>query len=159
MEKDEYDDKAAHVMAMDEDFNVIGVMRIIKECDYDRLPYLDHPGMRGKEHKLKNLAELSRLVITTSRNRHLILKGLFRLVYLTSRKREIDNWVFVSEPSLIRIGMRYHYYFDPICTPAKYFGGFTLVAACDLADTEARWKRTNMETWNFHWKEEAMIIH
>ncbi|MGD2035869.1 MAG: hypothetical protein PVF73_12475, partial [Bacteroidales bacterium] len=116
------------------------------------------PGLKGKRYEAQNLAELSRLVITAERNRHLVLKGLFRLVYLTSRRIGVDNWVFVSEPSLIRFGARYNYYFDPICTPAKYYGGFTLVAVSNLNETEARWKTSNMETWNFHWKEEEMMI-
>jgi N-acyl-L-homoserine lactone synthetase len=158
LEKDEYDDKAVHVMALDEDFNLVGIMRIIRECDHKRLPYLGHPGLKGKRYEAQNLAELSRLVITAERNRHLVLKGLFRLVYLTSRRIGVDNWVFVSEPSLIRFGARYNYYFDPICTPAKYYGGFTLVAVSNLNETEARWKTSNMETWNFHWKEEEMMI-
>lgn len=158
MEKDEYDSKAAHVMALDADFNCVGIMRIIKECDHRRLPYLDHPGMQGRSYNAKNLAELSRFVIIAQRNRHLVLKGLLRLVYLTSRRIGVDNWVYVSEPSLIRFIDRYKYYFDPICAPAKYYGGFTLIAACDISKTEARWKANDMETWNFHWKEEAMMI-
>jgi len=158
MEKDEYDSKATHIMALDADFNCIGIMRIIKECDHIRLPYVDHPGMRSKPYKSRNLAELSRLVITATNNRRLVLKGLFRFVYLTSRRIGVDNWVFVSEPSLIRLGLRYKYFFEPICTPAKYYGGFTLVAACDLVNTEAYWKTSDLDTWNFHWKEEAMMI-
>ncbi len=158
LEKDEYDSNATHVMAMDEDFNVIGIMRIIKECDHERLPYLDHPGMKGKKYEAANLAELSRFVVSATKNRHLVLKGLLRLVYLTSRRIGVDNWVYVSEPSLIRFIDRYKYFFHPISTPTKYYGGFTLIAACDIAKTEARWKANDMETWNFHWKEEAMMI-
>jgi len=144
LEKDEYDSNATHVMALDADFNCIGIMRIIKECDHNRLPYIDHPGMNGKPYKAENLAELSRFVITARENRHLALKGLLRLVYLTSRRIGVDNWVYVSEPSLIRFIDRYKYFFDPICSPAKYYGGFTLVASCDISKTEARWKATDM---------------
>jgi N-acyl-L-homoserine lactone synthetase len=158
METDEFDNKAVHVMALDADFNCVGIMRIIKDCDHDRLPFLDHPGMKGKSYKTNNLAELSRFVITAKTNRHLVLKGLLRLVYLTSRRIGVDNWVYVSEPSLIRFIDRYKYYFNPICAPAKYYGGFTLIAACDISETEARWKTNDMETWNFHWKEEPMMI-
>ena len=103
MEKDKYDEKAAHVMALDEDFNVIGNMRIIKESDYDRLPYLDHPGMKGVDHKAKNLAELSRFVITAKRNRHLVLKGLPRIPYQSQdRCRQLGVCVRTHAYSLYR---------------------------------------------------------
>ena len=114
MEKDEYDAKAVHVIAMNEDFEIVGLMRIINNKDYQRLPYLDHPGMKGKSLQAKNIAELSRFVVTANSSRYYVLKGLIRGVYQVSRRMGIDNWVFVCEPSLPRLLSMFRFQTDTV---------------------------------------------
>jgi N-acyl-L-homoserine lactone synthetase len=157
METDEYDAKAVHVIAMDEDFKIVGMMRILCEKDFIKLPYYDHPGLKGKKLEAPNVAELSRFVVTASKNRFLVLKGLIRAIYQTSRKIGIGNWVFVSEPSLIRLLEKFKFYFDPISPPSKYYGGFTLVARCDIGRTEAKWRRSDAEALRFNRTDSVMI--
>jgi N-acyl-L-homoserine lactone synthetase len=157
LEIDEYDGKAVHVIAMDEDFKVVGMMRVLREIDFPKLPYYDHPGLKGKKLEASRVAELSRFVVTASKNRFLVLKGLIRAVYQTSRNIGVDNWVFVSEPSMIRFLERFKYYFDPISTPSKYYGGFTLVARCDIGRTEAKWRRSDAEALQFNQSESVML--
>jgi N-acyl-L-homoserine lactone synthetase len=157
LEIDEYDAKAVHVIAMDEDFKVVGLMRILREKDYDKLPFIDHPAMKDKRFIVPNMAELSRFVVTATQNRSLVLKGLIRAVYQVSRKIDVDNWMFVSEPSMIRFLERFSYYFDPLTPPTKYYGGFTLVARCDIGRTEAIWKRNNREALQFNQAESGVL--
>lgn len=158
LEIDEYDDKAVHVIAMDEDFRVVGLMRIIQEKDFTKLPYIDHPGMKGAEINLPNAAELSRFVVTSSRYRYYVLKGLFRAVYQTSRQLGLEHWIFVSEPSMIRFMEKFKFYFNPICTPAKYYGGFTLVATSNINSHEKIWKQRNeTETIKFNTAESTIL--
>jgi N-acyl-L-homoserine lactone synthetase len=157
LEIDEYDSKAIHVIAMDEDFHLAGMMRILPAKDYRRLPYQDHPGMKGKKLEAPNVAELSRFIVTSTKNRHLVVKGLLRKVYQTSRSLGIENWIFVLEPSLIRFLARTKFYVDPIGTPSKYFGGFTLAGRCDIARNEAIWRKSDAEALEFNQAESVMI--
>lgn len=157
LEIDEYDDKAVHIIALDEDLQVVGMMRILQEKYFTRLPYLDHPGLRNKAMDLPNLAELSRFVVTSSKYRYYVLLGIFRLIYQTSRQLGIDHWMFVSEPSMIRFMDRFKFYFNPICTPAKFFGGFTLIATCDIGKNEERWRTEDKEALEFNTSESFMI--
>ncbi|MBN1599466.1 MAG: GNAT family N-acetyltransferase [Bacteroidales bacterium] len=159
LEIDEYDDKAVHVIAMDENFKIVGMMRILKESDYKKLPFLDHPGLKGTSFHAPNMAELSRFIVNATQNRYYVLKGLIRAVYQTSRKIGVDNWIFVSEPSLVRFLERFKFYFDPICPPAKYYGGFTLAAQCDIGRTEAIWHRSDHEALMFNQAEAAMMTN
>jgi N-acyl-L-homoserine lactone synthetase len=157
LETDEYDEKAINVIAYDEDFKPAGTMRILQKKEYGTLPFYNHPGFAGKELNLQNLAELSRFIVTAEKNRYYILKGLIRLIYQTSRKLGIDYWVFVSEPGMVRFLERFKYYFDPICNPSKYYGGFTLAALCDIGKTEAIWKKQDQEALRFNMEESSIL--
>jgi N-acyl-L-homoserine lactone synthetase len=157
MESDEYDEKAVHVIAYNEEFQPVGTMRILRNQDFDRLPFQDHPGFKGKELKLKNFSELSRFIVVGEKNRNYILKGLIRMIYQTSKKLGIDYWVFVSEPGMIRFLERYRYYFDPLCLPSKYYGGFTLAALCDIRKTEAVWQSQDREALKFNQSESSIL--
>jgi N-acyl-L-homoserine lactone synthetase len=157
LETDEYDSKAINVIAYNEDFQPVGTMRILREQDYNKLPFQDHPGFKGKKIILQNLSELSRFIVIGDKNRNLILKGLIRMIYQTSKKLGIDYWVFVSEPGMIRFLERFRYYFDPICTPSKYYGGFTLAALCDIRKTEAIWHKNDQEALKFNLAESSIL--
>jgi N-acyl-L-homoserine lactone synthetase len=157
LETDEYDSKAINVIAYNEDFQPVGTMRILREQDYNKLPFEDHPGFKGKELKLDNLAELSRFIVIGDKNRNYILKGLIRMIYQTSKKIGIDYWVFVSEPGLIRFLERFRYYFTPVCLPSKYYGGFTLAALCDIKKTESIWYKNDQEALKFNLAESSIL--
>lgn len=158
LEIDEYDDRAVHVIALDEDFQVVGLMRILRGRDYKKLPYLDHPGIRGKQINLPNVGELSRFVVTSSKYRYYVLKGIFRAIYQTSRQLGLEHWVFVSEPSMIRFMERFKFYFNPICTPAKFYGGFTLIATSDINSHEGIWRQRNeTEAIKFNTSESTIL--
>ncbi len=157
LESDEYDSKAIHVIAMDEDFKLVGMMRILRDKDFKRLPYEDHPGMKGTKLNAPNVAEISRFIVTAATNRLLVTKGLIRQVYQTSRNLGIDNWIFVCEPSLVRFLSKFKLFLDPICPPSKYYGGFTLAGRCDIGRTEEKWKREYQETLVFNQSESVML--
>jgi len=156
-ETDEYDDKAVNLIAYDEEFKSVGTLRILQGKDYNKLPFISHPGLKGKQVKYPNLSEVSRFIVTSEKNKNHILKGLLRLCYHTGKKLGIDYYAFVSEPGLIRFLGRYKYYFDPICTPAKYYGGFTLAAICDMKKTESIWKKHDHQALNFYMAEASML--
>jgi N-acyl-L-homoserine lactone synthetase len=158
LEIDEYDAKAIHVVAMDENFNIVGKVRNLREKDFKKLPFYDHPGFKGKRPDIPDASEISRLIITATKDRNIVIKGLIRLLYQTNRKIGVQNCVFVSEPSLLRFLERLKYYFEPICTPAMYFGGFTLAGCCNLDRMEARWRQTEKEAWQFNTSESSMIL-
>jgi N-acyl-L-homoserine lactone synthetase len=157
METDEYDDKAINIIAYNEEFKPVGTMRILKEKEFNKLPFYDHPGFKGKRLNLPNLAELSRFIVTAEKDRYYILKGLIRMIYQTSKKQGIDHWVFVSEPGLVRFLERFKYYFEPVCIPAKYYGGFTLAALCDIKKTEAIWRKRDQGALIFNTDESSVL--
>jgi N-acyl-L-homoserine lactone synthetase len=157
LESDEYDSKAVHVIAMDEDFKLVGMMRILRDKDFEKLPYEHHPGMKGKKLNAPNVAEISRFIVTAKTNGLLVSRGIIRHVYQTSRKLGIDNWIFVCEPSLIRFLAKFKLYLDPICQPSKYYGGFTLAGRCDIGSNEEKWRREDRETLKFNQAESVII--
>jgi N-acyl-L-homoserine lactone synthetase len=157
LETDEYDEKAINIIAYNEDFKPVGTMRILQQKDYGILPFNNHPGFKGKQLELSNMAELSRFIVTAEKDRYYILKGIIRMIYQTSRKLGIGYWVFVSEPGLIRFLERFSFYFDPICNPSKYYGGFTLAALCDIGKTESIWKQRDQEALKFNMAESTVL--
>ena len=156
LEIDEYDEKAKHYIAMDEDFNIIGMMRIILAKDFERLPYTHHPAFKDQIPDIPRSAELSRFIVTSPKNRNHIIKGLFRTIYQNSKSLGLDRWVILVEPSLLRYFTRFYYFCDPLTTPAMYFGAFTLPAVCDIAKHERVWKRKYPEYYEFN-RQEYMI--
>ena len=158
MERDEYDAKAVQVIAMNEDFKIVGTMRILREADFSRLPYQDHPAMNGNKVLADKAAELSRFVVTADQSRYYVVKGLLRAVYQTSRKMGIDNWIFMYEPSLKRLLASFKFYTDPVCLPTKYFGALTMVGLADIPKVEKVWRMNDPETWKFYTNEMAMMF-
>ncbi|MFO7656399.1 MAG: GNAT family N-acyltransferase [Bacteroidales bacterium] len=148
-ETDEYDEKALHYMAMDEDFKIVGLMRILRAQDYARLPYTSHPAFKGKIPNIQKSAELSRFIVTSQKNRNHVIRGLFRTIYQNSKSLGLDRWVILVEPSLLRYFTRFHYFCDPLATPAMYFGAFTLPAVCDIPKHEQIWKMKYPENHQF----------
>jgi N-acyl-L-homoserine lactone synthetase len=157
LEYDQYDSSSIHVMAMDADFNLVGVMRILRKENYLKLPYENHPGIKGISTHLPNSAELSRFIVSSEKNRYHITRGLLRAVYQTSVKIGIENWIFMIEPSLLRLLGIYRFYLSPLGKPSLYFGAFTMVAKCNIAYTESIWKTRDKEVWAFNTQEAVMM--
>jgi len=157
MEIDEYDEKAVHVIAMNQDFQVVGLMRILYEKDFDRLPYLDHPSMRENPYRTKNMAELSRFVITADESRYYVLRGLLRGIYQVCRKLDIENTVFVAEPSLPRLLTMFKYYTEPVSSPIKYYGGLTQIAVINIPYMERRWRESYPQYEKFNTSDMLMM--
>ena len=150
METDKYDDRAMHIIALDHDFNAVGTMRILRDKDYDYLPYEKHPSLKGKKLDLPNLVELSRFVIRSQSNTLQITRGILRAVYQSSLNIGVDNWVNVCEPSLIRLLSMFKYYFEPAANPAMYYGGFTQPVVLNVAETQKRWQKEDEDAWNYY---------
>lgn len=157
MERDEYDTKAVQVIAMNEDFEIVGMMRILQEADFSKLPYQEHPGMKGNKVQASNAAELSRFVVTATKSRYYVVKGLLRAVYQTSRNMGIDNWIFMYEPSLKRLLANFKFFTDPLCLPTKYYGALTMVGLADIPKLEKIWRRNNPDAWKFNTTEMTMM--
>ncbi len=158
LEKDFYDEKSIHVMALDEDFQLVGLMRILQNKDYNSLPYENHPAMKDIRFMGSGVAELSRLIVTAKRNRMNVTRGLLRAVYQISRNLGIENWTIVIEPSLMRLLGNFDFVLEPLCTPAKYFGGFTQVALGNISRSEKMWKTTKPLAYTFY-SDDWSIIH
>ena len=150
MEIDEYDARAVHVIALNEDFEVVGLMRILRAEDYPKLPYQDHPAMKGKGLKLANMAELSRFIVTAGQNRYQTVKGLLRAVYQTCRQMGIDHWAFMYEASLQRLLASFKFYTEPACLPTKYYGAITLVGITDIPELEKKWFSNDQPTYQYY---------
>ncbi|MBN2611495.1 MAG: GNAT family N-acetyltransferase [Bacteroidales bacterium] len=155
-ETDEYDEKALHYIAMDEDFKIVGLMRILRAIDFERLPYTFHPSFRGEIPDIPKSAELSRFIVTSQKNRNQVIKGLFRTIYQNSKMLGLDRWVILVEPSLLRYFTRFYYFCDPMATPTMYFGAFTLPAVCDIPKHEKIWKVKYPENYEFN-REDYMM--
>ena len=156
MEKDIYDEKAVHVMAMDPDFNVVGYIRIIRESDFSSLPYTHHPSLAESKLNYPNLAELSRFIIKPDRKGLLIARNLLKVVWQTSvSSMGLDNWIIICEPSLIRLIVKFKYYFKPVANPAMYYGGFTQPAVLNAEETLRKWITSDREAWTFYHSEIA----
>jgi N-acyl-L-homoserine lactone synthetase len=157
MEYDIYDEKAVQVIAMDKDFNAVGTMRIIRESDFDSLPYENHPSLRGRKLQYENLVELSRFVIRTDRNGLSLAKGLLRAVYQTSINMGVGNWINVCEPSLVRLLAKFKYYFKPLAPPSLYYGGFTQPVILGVKETQHIWRTSDKEAWDYYHQQNAML--
>lgn len=155
-ESDEYDKDAIHLMCMNSDFELVATMRLLPKNNFNQLPYTKHPGLWEKYKDIPNAVELSRFVIRSDKNRVQIAKGLFRAVYQQAKFRELLNWIFISEPSMIRYLLRFGYAFDPIGVPAKHFGGFIMPALCNIPKTEESWVRKNPGLLKFHNQEQLI---
>jgi N-acyl-L-homoserine lactone synthetase len=157
MEKDFYDENAVHVMAFDNDFRLVGLMRILQKKDFKVLPFEKHPAMKGKAFMAPDVAELSRLIVTAKKNRMDVTKGLLRAVYQTSRQMGIENWTIVIEPSLMRLLGIFDFVLEPLSLPAKYFGGFTQVALANISRSEKMWHEIKPQSEAFYQSEAAIL--
>jgi N-acyl-L-homoserine lactone synthetase len=153
LETDEFDAKAIHVMAMDDDFNTVGYIRILRDSNYPQLPCVSHPSLKGKNLEFPGLAELSRFIITPGRDGLYIARQMLKVVWQTSISQNIGNWIIICEPSLIRLIVKFKYYFEPIAAPVMYYGGLTQPAVLNAESTLDRWVRSDREALEFYHKD------
>jgi len=156
IEKDEYDDKAVHVIAFDEEFRIVGNMRILQKEDFGKLPFENHPSLAGRKVDVPDMAELSRFVIRTGGDSLMLAKGLLRAIYHTCVKLGIWNCIDICEPSLIRLVSKFNVYFEPLAPPSMYYGGFTQPALLDIREMQEKWKKDE-EAWVFYHEENAVL--
>ena len=157
IEKDGYDKKAVHVIAFDEDFRLVGNMRIIQRKDFRKLPFEAHPSLAGRKIHYPGMVELSRFVIRTDGNSLRLARELLRAVYQTSLNLGVENWINVCEPSLIRLLAKFKYYFEPIANPSVYYGGFTQPTILNVKETQDKWQKSDQEAWAFYHEENAVL--
>ncbi len=157
LEKDDYDSHAVHVMAYDDEFELVGIMRILRRQDFSALPFESHPGMKGKSVMARNIVELSRFMVTTKKNRMEVTRGLIRAVYQTSVALGADNWILVIEPSLRRLLSMLEFKFSPLCQPVNYYGGFTEVVLANIKQTTEYWKTEKPDVARYYLDENAMV--
>lgn len=150
MEYDEFDEKAIHVCALDEDFQVMGYIRIMKQSDYSILPYQSHPSLKDDKSFFPNLAELSRFIIRSDKSGLFLAKNILKVVWQTSMAHGLENWTIVCEPSLIRLIKLFRYHFEPLAPPAMYYGGFTQPALLNAEKTLNRWRTSDLEALEFY---------
>ena len=156
IENDEYDDKAVHLVAFDEDFRLVGNIRILRQEDFGKLPFEDHPSLSGRQITFPALAELSRFVIRTNGSSLMLAQGLLRAVYQTVVKLGIENCIDICEPSLIRLVSRFKVYFEPLAPPCMYYGGFTQPALLDIKAMKEKWRK-DKECWAYYHEENAVL--
>jgi N-acyl-L-homoserine lactone synthetase len=149
-EKDEYDSKALHYIALDENYEIVGMMRILRSTDFEKLPFSNHPAYKGSNPGLTRSAELSRFIVTATKNRNEVIKGLFRTIYQNSKNLELDSWVILVEPSLLRYFTRFYYFCEPLTSPSMYFGALTYPALCDIKKHEKIWANQHPENYMFN---------
>lgn len=141
LEMDAYDDSAKHFIVLNDDFEIIGCVRFLFGKNHDRLPFQNHPGVRNKKIDISSYIELSRLILISQKNNFAILKGLNRVAYKVAKSNDVENWVMLAEPSMVKLLARLRHYFRPLCQPSMYFGAFTYPALCNLTENDAILKR------------------
>ncbi len=156
LEMDEYDDKATHIIAMDEDFNIVGSVRLLPGNNYDKLPYRNHPIMKKMDVHINNEVEFSRFIITARKNRYEVTNGILRTVYQTCKNNDWINWVSLIEHSLIRFMERFNWYLKPLCSPAKYYGGITVPTICSIFELEKIWLKSFPDVYAFYQGESSL---
>jgi len=157
LEYDIYDQKSPTFIALNDDFNVVGLMRIIKGCDYGFLPFLGHPVIKKKDINISTMAELSRYIIVSPKNRGLISHGIFRLSHHYCKRNGITDYVILIEPSLRRLVERYYWFYKPMCTPAMHYGAFTYPAICNVKQIEGIWNTRYPDNYKFYMEESNVI--
>ncbi|MBN2273909.1 MAG: GNAT family N-acetyltransferase [Bacteroidales bacterium] len=157
LERDIFDEDSPTFIALNDDFDVVGMMRILKGSFYDTLPFLQHPSLQKRHIDIRTMAELSRYIVIASRNRSLISHGIFRLSHHYCKRNGITDYVILIEPSLRRLIERFYWFYEPMCTPAMYFGAFTYPAICNVKKIEKIWYNRYPENYKFYMEESNVI--
>ena len=133
MEKDEYDPRSIHFLAMDGD-RPVGTVRLIRNSDL-KFPLEKNckTNIKGDEVPRDKLVEISRLAVSLQYqekaekkrlDRHScpdIALGLYRMIYHESKRMGIRYWYAAMEKGLARLLTKFHA-FDPIGDQVDYHG-------------------------------------
>lgn len=148
LEIDEYDRDSIHFIALDEDENVIGTIRLIRSA-WLPLPIETRCHIKIDDAKVSRnrIAEVSRLVVDKkyqcrkpatnghrlkgyngNRPSHAPLRcseivlGLYSIMFHEARRRNITLWYAAMEKSLLRLLHRCGFGFQPIGKVVDYYG-------------------------------------
>jgi N-acyl-L-homoserine lactone synthetase len=157
LEHDIYDEKSPTFIALDDDFTIVGLMRVINGGEYGTLPFMDHPAIRDLNISIATMAELSRYIVVSPRHRGLISHGIFRISHQYCKRKRITDYVILIEPSLRRLIERFYWFYEPICAPALYYGAFTYPAVCNAKKIESIWHKQYPENYQFYMDESNQI--
>ena len=149
-EQDEFDRKALHVCAMNEDFDVVGYIRLLLKKHCTTLPYEMHPSLAGRQYSFPNMAEISRFIIRQDKQGLSLAKHMLRIVWQESMDLGLENWAIVCEPSLLRLIKLFGCEFEPLAPPTLYYGGFTQPAVLNARETVRKWKNRYPGAFEFY---------
>jgi len=100
--KDSFDRSATHFVAVDENKNVVGTLRIVSDCDCPNgLPVLHHPGFFGQTGSLQRHGEVSEAAFSEGVDKETVFLGLVRKAYRHAAAARMAGVVFNIEESLI----------------------------------------------------------
>ncbi len=150
-EKDCYDPFSKHFIAIDDDGDLIGSIRLILS---DRLPSSwvlpinNHPSINGLDVKRSRCAEISRLVVDKKGRRGDVALGLYRIMYQYSRDHQIDYWYIVVDEVFLKMLQKLGFPFFALAQAGNYMGE-TVPARVKIRDVEYNLKKHNprLNTW------------
>ncbi len=157
LESDPFDEKSPTFIALDDDFNILGLMRFIKGSDYGTLPFLHHPSLHNQKIDVSTMGELSRYIVIAPKNRGLVSHGIFRICHHYGKQNGITDYVILIEPSLLRFIERFYWFYQPMCPPAMFYGAFTYPALCNSKQIEQTWRIKYPENYRFYMSDPYLI--
>ena len=157
LERDIYDEKSPTFISLNDDFEIVGLTRIIKGSDYGTLPFLQHPSVKKRQIDVSTMVELSRYIVVSPKHKGLISHGLFRIALHYCKRNKITDYVILIEPSLRRLIERYYWFYEPMCPPAMYYGAFTYPAVCNAGQIEKTWHNHYPDNYRFYMDESNVI--
>jgi len=123
MEWDKYDPFSIHFIALNEHGEAVGTVRLIMDSPLG-FPIEEHCQIDSRlelSHRSRT-AEISRLAVTKKSRCPEITLGLWRRVYLESKKLGIHYWYAAMERKLQRLLRRFHLVFEQIGAVVDYNG-------------------------------------
>jgi len=155
-EKDEYDKRSIHFVALNPNGDVVGTLRLILNSNPNSLPIENHPSING-QLATKNGTEISRLAVDEHFRNGDVTLGLYRLIYHYSKGEHLDTFFIVVDPSFLKLLHLLDFNFMPIGKPAFYFGDLTVPAMWNLKDAEIYIKINNSRLYNWLQQDPTVI--
>lgn len=157
IEKDKFDEHSIHFVAIDQDDNVVGTLRLIRDSDHGfplekHCPNYDHSKI---DFPRSQLAEISRLTVAKNwrrrkndglygmgsyhstpedpipdsiqqrRKRPIIVFGLYKIMYMESKREGITHWYAAMEQKLFETLKKFFFVFEAIGPEHDYYGPVT----------------------------------
>lgn len=181
IEKDEYDDHSLHFVALDETKQLIGTIRIIlnsekgfpiekhckidadlsrvdrnRACEISRLAVCKEYRRRAEDRYIyegvdEGIADINNSAYEKRRRQDIVI-GLYKCIYLTSRKIGLTHWLAVMARGLHLLLRRLGVFMVPIGPEVDYHGKRSPYMA-DIAEMEAYVSRVNPDLFHEFSKE------